>query len=127
MKYIETYEKYFPDLYDGEFYYIPYNKLNLIFIAIDKINTTEENKSIIKRGIQQVNVDQIKKIIGVFVGFTDNINALYTKEQDFYICMDENDKQEGFQDYTNDKNIKYKYKGEIKLEGYEIAANKYNL
>ena len=122
--YIKTHESYSIETDKGYFYFIPYDNTDLILLAIDKIDTSQENKEIIKNKLKSIDYS---KLLGVYVGFTENVNATYTKEEDYYTCYGKHDIEDGYREYINDPNTNYEYRGEIKLEPYEIDSFKYNI
>ena len=105
----------------GVFYYIPYGSRNLILLALDKIDIVEENKYVIKSGYLFKNRD-FEGIIGVYVGFTDKQDS-----DNYWICKNDYDKREAFDDFKNDNFYDYVYMGELVLSKDEILKDKFNL
>jgi len=111
MKYIKTYE----NKNSGVFYYIPYTN-ELFEIAINKLPTSEEiKKKIIKE------IDYRKFNIGIYI----SIPGVYSCTTfSYYKVSDRNDKIKAEELYLS---YDFTFKGEIKLEDWDITAYKYNL
>ena len=99
------------------FYYIPYTDKTLFELAVNKISIRDKLKTQI---IEDSNNFIMLGRIGFFISIFSH--TYYT----YYSVDDSEELEIGYSHYIrNYKNIIYK--GEIKLEDYEIAANKYNL
>jgi len=109
------------------FYYIPYTDEALVLLAIEKIDMAKELKQkMISTESQRTFgflprlCDPTSKNIGIFICI-----GYIASGYQYFICKNDADKEYGYKILS--ENLKYVYKGEIKLEDWEIAANKYNL
>ena len=95
----------------------------LISLAVQKISTTNEVKQQImndKTGL----FNKISQHNGLFIGIKNNKNYPY----EYGVVVNETYSKKRMYDlFINDNLTEYIYGGEIRLEDWEIAANKYNL
>jgi hypothetical protein len=117
MKYIKIYEDMKTPF--SYFYYISYIDKTLFKLAINKMPIENKLKiEIIKDSKTFIN----KYHIGVFICTPDYY--IYETSYTYYTVSNSKDFKNGYDLYIKNDAI---YKGEIKLEDYEIAAIKYNL
>jgi len=124
MKYLKAYEKI---RIDGIFYFIPYVNEKLARLAIEKINTTKKIKSEIQKSSLFNSLAKESVIdynVGFFIGIKPEHNGW---PFEYWVCEKKDTKNEGYIAFMKDTETSYTYGGEITLEDWEIAANKYNL
>jgi hypothetical protein len=116
MKYIKTYE----NKNRGVFYYIPYTN-ELFEIAINKLPISEEIKKVIIKVIISDWLGMRKFDIGIYISMPGVYSCTTFS---YYKVSDREDKIKAEELYLKHD---FTFKGEIKLEDWEITAYKYNL
>lgn len=127
MRYIKTYEiKRQKQKRKGynTFYYVPYNDeetINLLFNI--KLNIDNNVKREIFDDLKRYLFNDIKRYsAGFYIGILPKY--METNYQ-YWICTpDYNNKQNGYDEFINDK---YIFGGDMKFEDYELNAMNYNL
>jgi hypothetical protein len=124
MKYLMTYEKHKTD---GDYYwYIPYTDKELIFLTVKKIPVQEYVQDSIIMNIKKI-LSRYKTIDhGIYIGIQTNVQQTHVmgKTWMFFDCnlIDEVESGKKFLEKQG-----YQYKGDIKLDDWQIASNQYNI
>jgi len=113
---------------EGIYYFIPYIDESLVALAIEKINTSKKIKDLIFRDSasfwENINSDNAQNYgVGCFITIKNSDIQPFT----YWVCSLANTKEKAFLHFERDREVNWVYGGEIRLEDWEISANKYNL